>query len=140
MGTRGRRSSSKDLGEFLIRCPFEARWWAPAPRQIGAVNLDQAGSAVCLRNWEDLASVEFGHDLHRRFRDRCESMSCIGRDDHDVSRATSPSVGANRHIDLSRQDVQDLLAMVQVQRSALTSAKLTSRQHDSTQPLIAPGN
>jgi len=82
-------------------------------------------------NWEDLASVEFGHDLHRRFRDRCESMSCISRDDHDVSRATSPSVGANRHIDLSRQDVQDLLAMVQVQRSALTSAKLTSRQHDS---------
>ena len=59
-------------------------------------------------------------------------MTCIGRDDDDISSAASPSVGAYRHIDFSRQDVQDLLAVVQVQRAALTGAKLTRREHDPT--------
>ena len=41
-----------------------------------AVDLNQASRAIRILDWEDLPSVELGHDFHCRFGDRGESMGC----------------------------------------------------------------
>ena len=67
-------------------------------------------------------------------------MRSVSRNDDDVSCEAPSDLGADSHLDLSREDVQDLLAVVQVQRATLAGAELASCKHDAAQSVVTPGN
>jgi hypothetical protein len=105
------------------------------PGHIGSVDLHQACNAVFGSDREELPGVEFSDNFHRSLGDRGKPVSHVGGDDHHIAGTTPTRLVAYRHVDLAGQDAQDLLAVMEMSWSALTSAESASGENDAMKPV-----
>jgi hypothetical protein len=71
---------------------------------------------------KDLSSVKLSNDFHRCLGECCEAVRSVGRNDHHVPGRASPPLTADRDVDLTGQDPQNLLAVVEVHGPTFLSA------------------
>jgi hypothetical protein len=78
-----------------------------------------------------LSGIKLGDDLHCGLGDGGEAMRCIGRHDDHIAGAAAPRLVADGDVGLAGQDAKDLFAVMEMNWSALGSAKPASGEDDA---------